>query len=146
VLGSGSNAGSRLAIGPALRTRSPAGDRARASGAPPPAPGIPRRIALTVRSQGSSPGGQGSSQELAPDLLRLAAVNRDDLIEVREIRTGGRRVVIQLYRNAGGSVAARFLLGEADMPIIDADSVEEALATAADALEGALLARAASGR
>lgn len=74
------------------------------------------------------------------------AVNRDDLIEVREIRTGGRRVVIQLYRNAGGSVAARFLLGEADMPIIDADSVEEALATAADALEGALLARAASGR
>jgi hypothetical protein len=43
-------------------------------------------------------------------------------------------------------VAARFLLGEADMPIIDADSVEEALATAADALEGALMARAASGR
>lgn len=83
---------------------------------------------------------------VAPNLLCVGDVNRDDLIEVREIRTSSRRVLVQLYRNAGGSVAARFLLGETDMPIIDGASVEEALASAADALEGALLARAASGR
>ncbi len=73
-------------------------------------------------------------------------MNRNDLIDVREVRSGGRRVVVELFRNAGGSVAARCVLGDEDMPIIDGKSAEEALATVEDALEGVLLARAASGR
>jgi hypothetical protein len=73
-------------------------------------------------------------------------VIHDQLIDVRELRSGNRRVVVQLFRNAGGSVAARCVLGEADMPIIDGKSAEEAMATVEDALEGVLLARAASGR
>jgi hypothetical protein len=73
-------------------------------------------------------------------------VDRHDLIDVREVRSGGRMVVVELFRNAGGSVAARCVLGERDNPIIDARSPEEALAVVADALEGLLLARAAGGR
>jgi hypothetical protein len=73
-------------------------------------------------------------------------VNRDDLIEVREVRAGGRRVVVELFRNAGGSVAARCVLGERDSPIIDARNPEEAMALVTDALEGLLLARAGNGR
>jgi hypothetical protein len=69
-------------------------------------------------------------------------VSPDDLIDVREVRSGGRRVVVQLFRNAGGSVAARCVLGEAEGPIIDGKSAEEAMAAVEDALEGLLLARA----
>ena len=93
-----------------------------------------------------APGGSIARAVLAPRLLGQAAVNRDELIDVREVRSGGRRVVVQLFRNEGGSVAARCVLGEADMPIIDGRSAEEALATVEDAIEGVLLARAASGR
>jgi len=73
-------------------------------------------------------------------------VNCEDLIDVREVRAGGRSVVVELFRNAGGSVAARCVLGEADRPIIDARSADEAIAMVSDVLEGLLLARAASGR
>ncbi len=69
-------------------------------------------------------------------------MNRDQLIAVREVRSGGRKVAVELYRNEGGSVAARVLLAPRDMPIIDGRSAEEALATVEDALEGLLLARA----
>ena len=93
-----------------------------------------------------APGGSIARAGLAPLLLAQAAVNRDELIDVREVRSGGRRVVVQLFRNEGGSVAARCVLGEADMPIIDGRSAEEALATVEDAIEGVLLARAATGR
>lgn len=66
-----------------------------------------------------------------------------DLIGTRELKSGGRRVTVELYRNAGGSVAARLVFAESDKPIIDARSAEEALATAEDCIEGLLLARAA---
>lgn len=73
-------------------------------------------------------------------------MNREDLIDLREVRVGGRSVTVELFRNAGGSVAARCVLGERDNPIIDARSADEALALVADVLEGLLLARAAGRR
>lgn len=73
-------------------------------------------------------------------------MSQEDLIGVREVRAGGRSVVVELFRNAGGSVAARCVLGDRDCPIIDAKSPEEAMALVEDALEGLLLARAANGR
>jgi hypothetical protein len=68
-------------------------------------------------------------------------VTPGELIGVRELRASGRSVKVELFRNAGGSVAARCVLGERDNPIIDARSADEALAVVADALEGLLLAR-----
>jgi len=73
-------------------------------------------------------------------------VNLDKLIGVREIRSGVRKVMVELYRNDGGSVAARLLFAPTDRPIIDGKSADEALATAQDALDGLLLARRAVGR
>jgi hypothetical protein len=69
-----------------------------------------------------------------------------DLIGIRELRSGGRKVTVELYRNAGGSVAARLVFAPTDMPIIDARNAEEALATAEDCMEGLLLARRAASR
>jgi hypothetical protein len=80
---------------------------------------------------------------MAPGLHVRWCVCPDDLIDVREVRSGGRRVVVQLFRNAGGSVAAHCVLGEGDRPIIDGRSAEEALAAVEEVLEGLLLARAA---
>jgi hypothetical protein len=68
-------------------------------------------------------------------------VNRDKLIAVREVRCGGRTVQVELFRNAGGSVAARCLLSPEEAPIIDGRDAAEALAAVEDALEGLLLAR-----
>jgi len=73
-------------------------------------------------------------------------VNREKLIAVREVRSGGRKVVVELFQNDGGSVAARLVFAPRDMPIIDGASAEEALATIEDALEGLLLARRAAGQ
>lgn len=69
-------------------------------------------------------------------------MGHESLIGVREVRSGDRTVVVELFRNAGGSVAARCILGAQDQPIIDARSPEEALALVEDTLEGLLLARA----
>jgi hypothetical protein len=77
-------------------------------------------------------------------LLHERTVNRDKLIGVREIRCGSRTVQVELFRNAGGSVAARCLLSPEDVPIIDGRDADEALAAVEDALEGLLLARRAS--
>jgi hypothetical protein len=71
-------------------------------------------------------------------------VNRDKLIGIREIRCGGRTVQVELFRNTGGSVAARCLLSPGDFPIIDGRNADEALAAVEDALEGLLLARGAA--
>jgi hypothetical protein len=49
---------------------------------------------------------------------------------------------VELFRNEGGSFAARCHLGDADMPIIDGPSEEEVLAAVADAMDGLLFARA----
>ncbi|HUL60080.1 MAG TPA: hypothetical protein VLU43_12420 [Anaeromyxobacteraceae bacterium] len=64
-------------------------------------------------------------------------------IAVRHLRAGGRTIPVELYRNEGGSVAARCRIAAADTPIIDGPSEEEVLAAVADSLEGLLLARAA---
>ncbi len=68
-------------------------------------------------------------------------MNRDKLIGTRELRCGGQTVQVELFRNAGGSVAARCLLSPEDVPIIDGRDVEDVLAAVEDALEGLLLAR-----
>jgi hypothetical protein len=69
-------------------------------------------------------------------------VDRTRLIEVRQIKAGGRLIPVELFRNECGSVAARCLIGRADMPIIDGPTAEEALAAVEDSIEGLLLARA----
>ena len=68
-------------------------------------------------------------------------MNCTNLIAVRLLRVGDRLVRVELFRNEGSSVAARCVLGSRDTPIIDAPSVDEALAAVEDALEGLLMAR-----
>jgi hypothetical protein len=86
-------------------------------------------------------------QDLLARGLRWArGVNRENLIAVREVRSGGRKLMVELFRNDGGSVAARLVFAPRDTPIIDGRSAEEALATVEDALEGLLLARRAMAR
>jgi hypothetical protein len=63
------------------------------------------------------------------------------LIAVRHVRAGDRLVPVQLIQNEGGSVAARFLIGSTDTPVIDAPSADEALATVEEVIEGVLFAR-----
>jgi hypothetical protein len=62
-------------------------------------------------------------------------------IGVRRLRAGDRTVEVELFRNEGGSVAARCCLGDGDAPIIDGPSVEAVLAAVQDVLEGLLLVR-----
>jgi hypothetical protein len=69
-------------------------------------------------------------------------VGEPKLIAVRHLRAGDRTVAVELFRNEGGSVAARCRLGDGDAPIIDGPSEEEVLAAVQDVLEGLLLARA----
>jgi hypothetical protein len=119
---------------------------------PPPARTRSKPSLSTVRrgparpGSNSSPCGSKACARVAPRLLGKSGVNQDNLIAVREVRSGGRRVVVELYRNDGGSVAARLVFAPRDMPIIDGANAEEALATIEDALEGLLLARRAAGR
>jgi hypothetical protein len=63
-------------------------------------------------------------------------------VSVRHLRAGGRIIAVELFRNEGGSFAARCHLGDADKPIIDGPSEEEVLAAVADAMDGLLFARA----
>ena len=74
---------------------------------------------------------------------RLGDVTDSNLIGVRHLRASGRLIAVELFRNAGGSVAARCRLGAGDEPIIDGPSEDEVVAAVQDALEGLLLARAA---
>jgi len=62
-------------------------------------------------------------------------------IEVRHLRAGGRTIPVQFFRNAGGSVAGRFVLGAEDTPIVDGPTPEAVLAVLRDAIDGLLLAR-----
>jgi hypothetical protein len=68
-------------------------------------------------------------------------VETTNLIEIRRLEVGGRTIVVELFRNAGGSVAARCVLGDAEMPILDGPSAEEVMAAVEDAIEGLLFAR-----
>ena len=62
-------------------------------------------------------------------------------IEVRHLRAGGRLIPVQFFRNAGGSVAGRFVLGAEDTPIVDGPTPEAVLEVLKDVIEGLLLAR-----
>lgn len=68
-------------------------------------------------------------------------MDKADLIGVRHLKSGGKVVAVELYRNACGSVAARCQLGT-DAPIIDGPTADEVMKAVEDALEGLLLARA----
>ena len=64
-----------------------------------------------------------------------------NLIEVRHLRAGGRLIPVHFFRNAGGSVAGRFLLGAEDTPIVDGPTPEAVLEVLRDVIDGLLLAR-----
>jgi hypothetical protein len=66
-----------------------------------------------------------------------------NFIAVRHLRARGRVIPVELFRNEGGSVAARCRLGAGDEPIIDGPTEDEVIAAVQDALEGLLLARGA---
>ncbi len=68
-------------------------------------------------------------------------MDRTNLIAVRHVQAAGRTIAVELLRNEGGSVAARCLLEDGEMPIIDGPTVESAVAAVEDALEGLLFAR-----
>jgi hypothetical protein len=68
-------------------------------------------------------------------------VNQKNLIEVRHVQAGGRLIPVHFFRNAGGSVAGRFMLGAQDTPIVDGPDPEAVLEILRDVLDGLLLAR-----
>ena len=119
--------------------------------ATPPGPATrrpPGKAAIrAIRGGGrvSGPGGQGPDRRprrrVVRTLLLATAMKETNLIAVRQLRVGEALITVEIFRNAGNSVAARCVLGASDTPIIDAPNAEEALATVADALEGLLLAR-----
>ncbi len=82
---------------------------------------------------------------LVRGLLRIPRVEPTNLIEIRHVRVNGRTVPVELSRNAGGSVAARCLIGETEMPIIDGPTAEAAMAAVEEAIEDLLFARALRG-
>jgi hypothetical protein len=75
-------------------------------------------------------------------LLRSKPVDKTKLIAVRHVKAAGRTIPVELFRNECGTVAARCLIGSADMPIIDGPTLEAAMAAVEDAIEGLLFARA----
>ncbi len=100
-------------------------------------------------TQGSDDGHRAGNRALGAGLTLAgtSGVTHHNPIEpkpvsVRHLRSGGRTIAVELFRNEGGSFAARCHLGDSDMPIIDGPSEEEVLAAVADALEGLLFARA----
>lgn len=64
-----------------------------------------------------------------------------NLIGVRHLRAGGRLIPVHFFRNDGGSVAGRFVLGAEDTPIVDGPSPEAVLELLRDVIDGLLLAR-----
>ena len=68
-------------------------------------------------------------------------MNPKNLIGVRQIRAGGRVIPVQLFRNDGGSVAGRFVLGAQDTPIVDGPTPEAVLELLRDVIDGLLFAR-----
>ena len=63
------------------------------------------------------------------------------LIAVRHLRAGGRLIPVHFFRNDGGSVAGRFVLGVEDTPIVDGPTPDAVLAVLRDVIDGLLLAR-----
>lgn len=71
-------------------------------------------------------------------------VSPPDLVSVRQLHVGDRVIAVEIFRNEGGSFAARCRIGAGDAPIIDGPSEDAVLAAVEDSLEGLLLARAAA--
>lgn len=63
------------------------------------------------------------------------------IIAVRHLRAGRRLITVQFFRNEGGSVAGRAVLGAQDTPILDGPDQESVLDMLRDVMDGLLLAR-----
>lgn len=96
------------------------------------------RLDFEPRGQHSSPSGGAS------DALSGGMTLETSFVAVRHLDVDGRRIPVLLSRNSGGSIAARCMLSEVDTPILDAPSVEEALAALEDLIESLLFARRAA--
>ncbi len=88
--------------------------------------------------------GQFRTRDVARVLLLEGSMDKTKLIAIRHLTVGGRVIPVELFRNDGGSVAARCILADADAPIIDGATADEAMAAVEDILEGVLLARGRS--
>lgn len=64
------------------------------------------------------------------------------LIETRHLSALGRKVPVQLFRNAGGSISGRCVLAAGDTPIVDGPTAEAVIELLQDTLEALLLTRA----
>ena len=62
-------------------------------------------------------------------------------IGMRYLEVAGCKVPVVLRRNSSGSIAGQCLLEGSERPIIDAPSVQDALALIEDVLEALLLSR-----
>jgi hypothetical protein len=68
-------------------------------------------------------------------------VTREKIIAVRHVSADGRLIEVHFFRNAGGSVAGRAVLGAQDTPILDGPDPEAVLELLRDVMDGVLLAR-----
>ncbi len=88
-----------------------------------------------------APGARSVAGEVARRLLLEPTVTQPKPIAVRHLKAGGRLIPVHFFRNAGGSVAGRFVLGAEDTPIVDGPTPEAVLAVLRDVIDGMLLAR-----
>ena len=65
----------------------------------------------------------------------------EEIIAVRHLQAGGRSITVQFFRNEGGSVAGRAVLGAEDTPIVDGPDPDTVLDVFRDVMDGLLLAR-----
>ena len=71
-------------------------------------------------------------------------MTREKIIAVRHVSAEGRLIEVHFFRNAGGSVAGRAVLGAQDTPILDGPDPEAVLELLRDVMDGVLLARRAT--
>ena len=77
--------------------------------------------------------------------MSTGIVTQKNLIAVHHLRAGGRLIPVHLFRNDGGSVAGRVVLGAEDTPIVDGPTPEAVLELFRDIIDGLLLARKLAG-
>ncbi len=68
-----------------------------------------------------------------------------ELIGVRQVKARGRIIPVELFWNDCGTVAARCLFGDGDMPIIDGPTADDVMAAVEDSIDGLLFAREYTG-
>jgi hypothetical protein len=76
-----------------------------------------------------------------PAFALAGGVTKPKIIAVRHLRAGGRSIAVHFFRNQGGSVAGRALLGEQDTPIVDGPDPDTVLELLRDVMDSLLLAR-----